>query len=604
MATDSLEAREEALAAASMAVQRGELVVLPTDTVYGIGADAFDAEAVQSLLDAKGRGREMPPPVLISSATTLDALATGVTDYARRLVDRFWPGPLTLVCNQQPSLQWDLGDTRGTVAVRMPDHRLALDLLERTGPMAVSSANLTGHPAAVDADMAEEMLADHVAVIIDDGPVAGRLVLDDRRRARPPRQGAADGCHLARGAQRGTRGHGQDHRGRGLGGTALREYVLVFMVAATVTYLLTVIAREIALRTGAVAKVRDRDVHAEPIPYLGGLAMLGGLVAAYFLARELPFLSSRSDAFVFRDAGVVLIAGALICAVGTLDDLFELDALTKLGGQILAAGFLVFQNVQYIYFSSNDTQFIIDPAQGALLTVFIVVATVNAVNFVDGLDGLAAGVVCIGALAFFAFCYQVTRFNDQSVATTGALLSAMLAGACIGFLPHNINPARLFMGDSGSMLIGLVLSASAITLTGQFNPEEISKGAMGSQASFLVTLLPVLLPLAILVVPLADLVLAVIRRTRAGRSPMAPDKQHLHHRLLEIGHSQRRAVLIMWMWAALIAFGMVLASLYTGPLMWGALAIMFALTVLMTFVLPVVKKPALLDRESSDAVTP
>jgi UDP-GlcNAc:undecaprenyl-phosphate/decaprenyl-phosphate GlcNAc-1-phosphate transferase len=345
----------------------------------------------------------------------------------------------------------------------------------------------------------------------------------------------------------------------------LREYVLVFLVAATVTYLLTVIAREIALRTGAVAKVRDRDVHAEPIPYFGGLAMFGGLVAAYFLARELPFLSSRSDAFVFRDAGVVLIAGALICAVGTLDDLFELDALTKLGGQILAAGFLVFQNVQYIYFSSNDTQFIIDPAQGALLTVFIVVATVNAVNFVDGLDGLAAGVVCIGALAFFAFCYQVTRFNDQSVATTGALLSAMLAGACIGFLPHNFSPARVFMGDSGSMLIGLVLAASAITLTGQFDPEEISEGAMGSQASFLVTLLPVLLPLAILVVPLADLVLAVIRRTRAGRSPMAPDKQHLHHRLLEIGHSHRRAVLLIYLWAGVLAYGAVALALIADP---------------------------------------
>ena len=127
------------------------------------------------------------------------------------------------------------------------------------------------------------------------------------------------------------------------------------------------------------------------------------------------------------------------------------------------------------------------------------------------------------------------------------------------------------MGDSGSMLIGLVLSASAITLTGQFNPDDISKGAMGSQANFLVTLLPVLLPLAILVVPLADLVLAVVRRTRAGRSPFSPDKQHLHHRLLEIGHSQRRAVLIMWLWAALIAGGMVLASLYTGPWMWVAL---------------------------------
>ncbi|WP_370864906.1 L-threonylcarbamoyladenylate synthase [Nocardioides agariphilus] len=165
--------REEAIAAASSAVQRGELVVLPTDTVYGIGADAFDAEAVQSLLDAKGRGREMPPPVLISSPTTLDALATGITDYARRLVDRFWPGPLTIVCNQQPSLQWDLGETRGTVAIRMPDHRLALDLLERTGPLAVSSANLTGHPAATDADQAEEMLGDAVAVIIDDGPSPG-----------------------------------------------------------------------------------------------------------------------------------------------------------------------------------------------------------------------------------------------------------------------------------------------------------------------------------------------------------------------------------------------------------------------------------------------
>ncbi len=173
LATGDDESREEALSAAASAVQRGELVVLPTDTVYGIGADAFDAEAVQSLLDAKGRGREMPPPVLISSATTLDALATGITDYARRLVDRFWPGPLTIVCNQQPSLQWDLGETRGTVAVRMPDHRLALDLLERTGPMAVSSANLTGHPAATDADQAEEMLGDAVAVIIDDGPSPG-----------------------------------------------------------------------------------------------------------------------------------------------------------------------------------------------------------------------------------------------------------------------------------------------------------------------------------------------------------------------------------------------------------------------------------------------
>ncbi len=379
----------------------------------------------------------------------------------------------------------------------------------------------------------------------------------------------------------------------------MREYALVFLVAAAVTYLLTVVAREIALRTGAVAKVRDRDVHAEPIPYFGGLAMLGGLVAAYLIARELPFLSTRSGPFVFRDAGIVLIAGAFLCAVGTLDDLFELDALTKLGGQVAAAGFLVTQNMQYLWFFSSDgTQFAVDPAQGALLTVFIVVATVNAVNFVDGLDGLAAGVVCIGALAFFAFCYQLACFNDQSVATTGALLCAMLAGACVGFLPHNVNPARVFMGDSGSMLIGLVLAASAITLTGQFQPDDIGKGATGSQANLLVMLLPALLPLAILVVPLADLVLAVVRRTRAGRSPFAPDKQHLHHRMLEIGHSQRRAVLIMWMWAALIAGGMVLASLYPGTLMWVSLGAMTLLTVTLTFILPVVRRPALLDRDA------
>ena len=371
----------------------------------------------------------------------------------------------------------------------------------------------------------------------------------------------------------------------------MREYVLVFLVAAAVTYLLTVVAREIALRTGAVAPVRDRDVHAEPIPYLGGLAMLGGLVAAYIVAQQLPFLS-RSGPFVFRDAGIVIVAGALICAVGVLDDIFELDALTKLGGQVLAAGFLIVFNIQYVFLPTPDgTQFALDASQGALLTGFIVVATVNAVNFVDGLDGLAAGVVGIGAVAFFLFCYQLTRFNDASRATTSALLSAALAGACAGFLVHNFHPARLFMGDSGSMLIGLVLSASAVTLTGQFAETDLSQGASGSRASLLPTLMPLLLPISLLVIPMLDLVLAVVRRTRAGRSPFAPDKQHLHHRLLEIGHSQRRAVLIMWLWAGLVAFGTVLVSLYTGRWMWGSLAAMGALTVALTFVLPVVRRP-------------
>ncbi len=170
---DDAEQREAGLAAASVAVQRGDLVVLPTDTVYGIGADAFSPEAVQRLLAAKGRGRDMPPPVLVSAATTLDALTVGMPAYARALVEELWPGPLTLVCTQQPSLQWDLGDTRGTVAVRMPDHELALELLARTGPLAVSSANRSGLPPATDADAAESMLGESVEVVLDAGSSPG-----------------------------------------------------------------------------------------------------------------------------------------------------------------------------------------------------------------------------------------------------------------------------------------------------------------------------------------------------------------------------------------------------------------------------------------------
>jgi L-threonylcarbamoyladenylate synthase len=166
---------ESGLAAATTAIRAGELVVLPTDTVYGLGADAFDPHAVRRLLLAKGRGRDMPPPVLVGSTATLDALSSALTDWARVLVEQYWPGPLTIIVRQQSSLQWDLGDTRGTVAVRMPHDPVALELLGRTGPLAVSSANVTGQPAATDADQAAEMLAAHVAVILDAGPT-----VDDR----------------------------------------------------------------------------------------------------------------------------------------------------------------------------------------------------------------------------------------------------------------------------------------------------------------------------------------------------------------------------------------------------------------------------------------
>jgi len=372
----------------------------------------------------------------------------------------------------------------------------------------------------------------------------------------------------------------------------VRAYLLIFLVAAAMTYLLTVVAREIALRTGALARVRDRDVHDAPIPYMGGVAMLGGLGAAYLVARQIPFLSVGST-FVMRDAGVILAAGAFICLVGVFDDIFELDALTKLGGQVLATAILIFFSISYFFIPTggDNKVFALDPAQGALLTGIMVIATINAVNFIDGLDGLAAGVVGIGASAFFVFCYGITRINEVPRASTAALLSAALAGACAGFLAHNWHPARLFMGDSGSMLIGLVLSASAVSLSGQYTPPQLTQGVSGSSASLLPTFLPLVLPLAILVVPLVDLVLAVFRRSWAGRSPFSPDKQHLHHRLLEIGHSQRRAVLIMWLWAALIAFGSVFASLYSGPWMWWTLAGMLLLTLVLTFVLPKLHKP-------------
>ncbi|UAL28472.1 undecaprenyl/decaprenyl-phosphate alpha-N-acetylglucosaminyl 1-phosphate transferase [Nocardioides rotundus] len=372
----------------------------------------------------------------------------------------------------------------------------------------------------------------------------------------------------------------------------MREYLLVFLVAAATTYLLTVIAREIAIRTGATAAVRDRDVHDEPIPYLGGLAMLGGLVAAYLVATQLPFLSL--DPSVHKTAGTVVVAGALICGVGVLDDIFELDALTKFGGQLVAAGYLVINNIQYAFFiTPSGSQLSLDALQGGLLTVLIVVATVNAVNFIDGLDGLAAGVIGVGAVAFFLYCYQLSAINHVSLATTGALLAAALAGACAGFLPHNFYPARLFMGDSGSMLLGLVLAASAITLTSRFPATDLDGGASLTSSFLPIYLLPALLPISILIVPLADLVLAVVRRTRAGRSPFAPDKQHLHHRMLEIGHSHRRAVLIMWAWAGMIGFGIVLVSLYSGPRMWVTLTAMVVLTLGATFVLPVLQKPSL-----------
>lgn len=342
----------------------------------------------------------------------------------------------------------------------------------------------------------------------------------------------------------------------------MREYLLVLLVAASVTYLLTPVARRIAQRIGAMAEPRDRDVHAIATPRLGGLALYGGVAAAFLVARQLP---SLQQVFLRSDVEAVLIAGGLIVLLGLVDDTWGLDALTKLAGQVVAAGVMCLQGLELLTLPLPGIGTTSLGAERVPLTVLIVLLTVNAINFIDGLDGLAAGVGAIAALAFFTFSYalssgQVTSGVASTRISSPTLIAVVLAGACLGFLPHNFSPARIFMGDSGSMLIGLMLAGAVTSLTGQFNYDNLPAGAT------LPALLPLLLPLAVLAVPMIDLLLAVVRRTRAGRSPFSADKAHLHHRLLEIGHSHTRAVLIMYFWTALLAFGAVAASVSGGPL--------------------------------------
>ena len=337
----------------------------------------------------------------------------------------------------------------------------------------------------------------------------------------------------------------------------MREYLLVLCVAAGVTFLLTPLARRFAMRIGAMAEPRDRDVHAIAIPRLGGLAMYAGMCVAFWLASTLPALSA---VFTYSDVQSVVVSGGVIVAIGFADDVWGLDALTKLAGQTVAAGVLVLLGLQLLTVTLPGVGAISLGSEGVPLTIGLALLTVNAVNFIDGLDGLAAGVGAIAALALFAFSYglssgRATLGVAQERISSPTLIAVVLAGVCLGFLPHNFNPARVFMGDSGSMLIGLVLAASVTSLLGQFDYSSLPR-----KAAFPV-LLPLLLPLAVLAVPFVDLLLAVVRRTRNGTSPFAPDKQHLHHRLLLIGHSHTRAVLIMYFWTALLAFSGVAVSL-------------------------------------------
>ena len=327
----------------------------------------------------------------------------------------------------------------------------------------------------------------------------------------------------------------------------MRAYLLVIVVAAAVTYLTTPLVRRLAQRVGAITPVRDRDVHSVPIPRMGGVAMLAGVAAALLVASQIPFLARVFSS----DPGPqwVLVGAAVVCAVGIADDIVQLDAVTKLAGQVLAAGIMGWQGVSLLQLPIGGVT-LLSGRTMMFITILVVLVSVNAVNFVDGLDGLAAGIVGIGAIAFFGYSYALQRGSaPDDYSSLATLIAAVTVGCCVGFLPHNSHPARIFMGDSGSMLLGLLLASSTIAATSTVDPEAVANEKI-APAFF-----PLLLPVAVLLVPLGDMLLAVVRRTRAGTAFWHPDKKHLHHRLMQMGHSHRVAVLVMYSWAAFLSFG-------------------------------------------------
>lgn len=362
----------------------------------------------------------------------------------------------------------------------------------------------------------------------------------------------------------------------------IREYLLVALTAAALTFLLTGVARRFAQRVGAMAMPRARDVHVAPMPYLGGLAMYAGVLGGMALAYHLPVLGNAFDYSL--DPIGVLVGGGVIVLIGALDDRFDLDAWTKLAGQVTCAGILVLFGVQWSSLwvpwggtvDDPGSVLILDQNQGGLLVVLLVVTMVNAVNFVDGLDGLAAGIGLIAAAAICAFSIGLLNSSGGNVsAYPPALIAATLAGACLGFLPHNFQPAKLFMGDSGSMFIGLMLAAASTSASGRVSYAQYG----GTEIVGL--LAPLIVVAAVIFVPVLDLLMAIVRRTRRGDSPFSADKMHLHHRLLEIGHSQRRAVLLIYLWAGLLAFGAVALTLFdTAAVVWiFAVGLVFAVVV-------------------------
>ena len=336
----------------------------------------------------------------------------------------------------------------------------------------------------------------------------------------------------------------------------LSAYLIVGAVAAVTTFVLTPVMRRVAFRTGVVVEPHDRRVHEAPTPSLGGVAMLAGVVAAFAVAATM----SDFDVVLASSTEIwgLLLAAVIITAVGVIDDVREISAPAKLAGMVLAGSVLSFAGVALIVLRVPffDTT-LLSSDWSALLTVLWVVGIANAVNLIDGLDGLAGGIIAIAAGTFFLYALRLGEGDPPVIRAdnAGALFAIVCMGVCIGFLPHNTHPARIFMGDGGALLLGLLMAASTMTVGGQ------NDAAFSGQAYFFFA--PIFIPLFILGVPILDMVLAILRRATRRVSVATADKDHLHHRLMRLGHGHGRTVLIMWLWTALLS-AFVLYPTYTG----------------------------------------
>jgi UDP-GlcNAc:undecaprenyl-phosphate/decaprenyl-phosphate GlcNAc-1-phosphate transferase len=323
-------------------------------------------------------------------------------------------------------------------------------------------------------------------------------------------------------------------------------YGLVLVIAAVATAALTIPAKRVAIRVGYVSHPGPRSVHDRPIAYGGGAAMLMGFFVAVLSAAAIPALRN-----IFTDSpemmGVVLAAGAMF-AVGLIDDVRDMSAPAKMAGQVLAASILYFSGVtMYELKIPLAGFFVLTPGIIPLITAIWVICLTNAVNLIDGLDGLAAGVVAIGGAALALYGIRLMGLGLLPSDNIGALVAVIACGICLGFLPFNFNPARIFMGDAGAHFLGLLMAASTMVIGGRV-PTAVP--ISGVTYFFFA---PLFIPIFILGVPLVDMAFAFVRRTASGRGFDTPDKEHIHHRLLRLGHGPRRSVIILWAWTAILS---------------------------------------------------